>query len=369
MTASTPSPAQDAAEALRTDFVGFASFAVLVWDHLISLEDEVQYVWKGKKGPIVYLFFLNRYFTPLAFIINLYAYLSPSWTIERCERFIKYEGTTVAFAVEVVGLMMSLRIRALYPHQPFIAYFLWFLLTVETGLNAWLISGGRAVPHNPDSGVHCKNSVLLLISNIFQRHIPTTACSFIFDPKYSAAATSSAWFPLLYDSIVLLLTLYRTWPSIRRREAGFIMNRLFEDGLLYYSVDYHDYCGSSWPPKYHCSIRTTVAMMSRITLNLRKAGRLTGTEVITDGPNDMPFFNRRHRWDRDIYIETHVETHVSQPSPSEEMPTTPSDAVSRSTDIRFKVPTTPDSVALDDPFAKGRETYEMADFRDRKHQL
>ncbi|KAF7422949.1 hypothetical protein PC9H_011113 [Pleurotus ostreatus] len=109
--------------------------------------------------------------------------------------------------------------------------------------------------------------------------------------------------------------------------------------------------------------------MSRITLNLRKAGRLTGTEVITDGPNDMPFFNRRHRWDRDIYIETHVETHVSQPSPSEEMPTTPSDAVSRSTDIRFKVPTTPDSVALDDPFAKGRETYEMADFRDRKHQL
>ncbi|KAJ8691068.1 hypothetical protein PTI98_010674 [Pleurotus ostreatus] len=111
---------------------------------------------------------------------------------------------------------MSLRIRALYPHQPFIAYFLWFLLTVETGLNAWLISGGRAVPHNPDSGVH--------------------SCSFIFDPKYSAAATSSAWFPLLYDSIVLLLTLYRTWPSIRRREAGFIMNRLFEDGLLYYSV-------------------------------------------------------------------------------------------------------------------------------------
>lgn len=359
MTTSTPSPAQDAAEALRTDFVGFASFAVLVWDHLISLEDEVQYVWKGKKGPIVYLFFLNRYFTPLAFIINLYAYLSPSWTIERCERFIKYEGTTVAFAVEVVGLMMSLRIRALYPHQPFIAYFLWFLLTVETGLNAWLISGGRAVPHNPDSGVH--------------------SCSFIFDPKYSAAATSSAWFPLLYDSIVLLLTLYRTWPSIRRREAGFIMNRLFEDGLLYYSVIFSvtlvlTIMIIAAPPGLQnitaqLEQLITVAMMSRITLNLRKAGRLTGTEVITDGPNDMPFFNRRHRWDRDIYIETHVETHGSQPSPSEEMPTTPSDAVLRSTDIRFKVPTTPDSVALDDPFAKGRETYEMADFRDREHQL
>ncbi|KAF9493526.1 hypothetical protein BDN71DRAFT_1450207 [Pleurotus eryngii] len=304
---TTPSPTQDAAEA----------FAVLVWDHLISLEDEVQY---------------NRYFTPLAFIINLYAYLSPS-----CERFIKYEGTTVAFAVEVVGLMMSLRIRALYPHQPFIAYFLWFLLTVETGLNVWLISGGRA-------------------------------CSFIFDPKYSAAATSSAWFPLLYDSIVLLLTLYRTWPSIRRREAGFIMNRLFEDGLLYYSVIFSvtlvlTIMIIAAPPDTY--IYPRVAMMSRITLNLRKAGRLTGAEVITDGANDIPFFNRRHRWD----IETRVETHVSQSFPSDEMPTTPSDAVLRSTDIRFKVPRTPDSVQLDDPFAKGRDTYEMADFRGREQLL
>ncbi|KAF4562601.1 hypothetical protein EYR36_003995 [Pleurotus pulmonarius] len=329
MTTSTPSPAQDAAEALRTDFVGFASFAVLIWDHLISLEDEVQFVWKGKKGPIVYLFFLNRYFTPLAFIINLYAYLSPSWTIEvilhfntfirayllmtrcffapqRCERFIRYEGTTVAFAVEVVGLMMSLRIRALYPHQPFIAYFLWFLLTVETGLNAWLISGGRAVPHNPDSGVHFLTIMII-------------------------AAPP--------DRSQLRLQVSKT--SLLSKGHAFI----------------------------HVFTPADIGSTSTNRLEQLKAGRLTGTEVLTNGQNDIPFFNRRHRWDRDIFIETHVDTHVSQPSPSEETPTTPSDAVLRSTDIRFKVPTTPDSVALDDPFVNGRDAYEMADFRTRAHRL
>jgi len=47
---------------------------VLLYDHLLSLSDEIEYVWKGKKGPLVYLFFVNRYVTPLGFMINLLAF-------------------------------------------------------------------------------------------------------------------------------------------------------------------------------------------------------------------------------------------------------------------------------------------------------
>ncbi|KAJ8691069.1 hypothetical protein PTI98_010675 [Pleurotus ostreatus] len=79
MTTSTPSPAQDAAEALRTDFVGFASFAVLVWDHLISLEDEVQYVWKGKKGPIASVSKANNEEIPFSQVVYLF-FLRPAAT-------------------------------------------------------------------------------------------------------------------------------------------------------------------------------------------------------------------------------------------------------------------------------------------------
>jgi hypothetical protein len=38
----------------------------------------------------------------------------------------------------------------------------------------------------------------------------------------------------LYDSIVFGLTVNRTLPSIRKKEAGFIVKKLLEDGLLYY---------------------------------------------------------------------------------------------------------------------------------------
>jgi hypothetical protein len=50
----------------------------------------------------------------------------------------------------------------------------------------------------------------------------------------SGAASASAWMPLLYDTIIFGLTLYRTVPPIRREEASYIIKRLFEDGILYY---------------------------------------------------------------------------------------------------------------------------------------
>lgn len=52
--------------------------------------------------------------------------------------------------------------------------------------------------------------------------------------RRSAAASSSAWLPLLYDTVIFGLTLYRTVPPIRREEASYIIKRLLEDGLLYY---------------------------------------------------------------------------------------------------------------------------------------
>jgi hypothetical protein len=51
--------------------MGFASFTILIWDHIITFPAEVEYIWKGKKSFLVYLFFLNRYLIPLGFIINI----------------------------------------------------------------------------------------------------------------------------------------------------------------------------------------------------------------------------------------------------------------------------------------------------------
>ena len=55
-----------------------------------------------------------------------------------------------------------------------------------------------------------------------------------------SAASGSAWIPLLYDTVVLILTLYRTLPSLRWREtqAGDIVRVILRDGILYYRLGF-----------------------------------------------------------------------------------------------------------------------------------
>jgi len=209
-----PSPIADASESLITNFVGFASFTVLIWDHVDTFVDEVEYIWKGQKGPLVYLFLLNRYLTPLGFMVNLFAYLSPVWTPTKCQHFIRYEGSMTIIGIEVVGLMMLLRVHAMWYHKKWIVAVVAGILIIETVINAWLMTHGQAVAHS--AIVH--------------------SCTMIFEPALSKPASSSAWIPLLYDTIVVGLTLMRTVPSIRHRTASHIVKVLLEDGLLYYSI-------------------------------------------------------------------------------------------------------------------------------------
>ncbi|KAF9066428.1 hypothetical protein BDP27DRAFT_1010695 [Rhodocollybia butyracea] len=80
MPQAIPDLVSDMRESHRSNYVRLSAFTGLVWDHLITLSDEIEYVWKSPKGPITYLFFFIRYFSPLSFIVNLVAYFPPDWT-------------------------------------------------------------------------------------------------------------------------------------------------------------------------------------------------------------------------------------------------------------------------------------------------
>ncbi|KAF5382498.1 hypothetical protein D9615_003044 [Tricholomella constricta] len=120
----------------------------------------------------------------------------------------------------------------------------------------------------------------------------STACTMIFDPDISILASSSAWLPLLYDTIIVGLTLYQTWPALRYRKSSFVMRRLLEDGLIYYIAIFSvtlvlTIMIIAAPPGLknitaQLELLLTVAMMSRITLNLKKSAHkaLSNDEVV-----------------------------------------------------------------------------------------
>jgi len=272
---SLPDVNTDVAENLRTNYVGFAAFTILIWDHLDTFTSEVEYIWKGRKGIVVYLFLLNRYLTPLGFMVNLIAYLAPVWSGERCRHFIRFEGAMTLIGIHVVAIMMLLRINALYASNRAIVGCVFGLFMIMFTMNAWLLTRGEPVAHNPASGVH--------------------ACTMIFPPSLSTIASSSAWLPLLYDSAILALTLKKTLPLVGKSNGTFMMQRLLEDGLIYYTAIFSvtlvlTIMIISAPPGLkniaaQLELLITVTMMSRITLNLKKcaAKRLVNSLVCDPG--------------------------------------------------------------------------------------
>ncbi|KAH9952499.1 hypothetical protein BC827DRAFT_1254119 [Russula dissimulans] len=236
----------------REQYVGVAGFSVLLWDHIITFSDEVEFIWKGGKGPAVYLFLLNRYLIVFSFMVNLWAYFRTSWSLE--------VRSMTMIGISIADMMMFMRIRALYPRLWSIQVFVLSVFLTFVGVNSWLLSHGVPVPH--------------------PAYPLVDSCTMIIDPKIPGPlASSSAWLPLLYDTIVVSLTVIRTASSVISKNPSQMFRVLLREGLLYYSVIFAitlilTLMINFAPP----SIRNitaqhllfTVAMMSRITLHLRR---------------------------------------------------------------------------------------------------
>jgi len=253
----------DKSDIYRTIIVGFAGFTILVYDHIITFSDEVEYIWKKRKGTIGWLFLFNRYVIPLGFIVNLFAYQWPNWSEKSCQTFVRYEGVMTVIGINVASLIMLFRVRALYMRDRFVVGLVVMLLAVELGVNVFLLFRAQDVPHI----------------------VPNAPCTMIFSIKKKPLSSGSAWLPLLYDTVVFILTLYRT-VEIRAGKKpaarSSILSTLRAEGLMYYTaicainltltimIDAADQGTQNIAAQLELLI--TVTMISRITIDLRKFG-------------------------------------------------------------------------------------------------
>ncbi|EJC98459.1 uncharacterized protein FOMMEDRAFT_171079 [Fomitiporia mediterranea MF3/22] len=277
-----------------TNYVAFMGYTILVWDHVISFGDEVRFIWVRSKSPATYLFFVNRYFTPIAFIGNLVAYFSnwdeqvsflfvsypsPNVSDVNGRQFVRYEGSCTIIALEVAALMMLLRVWALYKGQNLVIASVILLLALETAIHAWLMTHSEPVPHD--------------------YNLPLRPCTMIFDPGLGGWPSLSAWLPLIYDTYVTVLTLYKCMPRVRSSSATYIFRVLMRDGLLYYSVIFLVNLVLAFmivfaqPPIKNITAQLeqmfTVAMISRITLSLRRSAAAHSMGLVSAEDNAYRF--------------------------------------------------------------------------------
>ncbi|KIJ63815.1 hypothetical protein HYDPIDRAFT_112783 [Hydnomerulius pinastri MD-312] len=242
-------------------YLSFMAISLLVYDHLVTFEEEVAYIWRRPKLPSSLLFLLNRY---LGFIGNVaatsmsFVSLSP----KSCSSYSLFRQLLLVANQVLVCLLLTLRTYALYGRNKRV---LAFMLTCGMGLAAaavWTLVGQHAYPAT----------------------IP--GCHMAYDTS-TAIHLAVAWEALfVYDSIVFFLTLAKTYKAGLRSglfSSARKMNILVlicRDGALYYAImamanlaNILTYYAA--PPLMRGGLSTfassiSVTLMSRLMLNLHK---------------------------------------------------------------------------------------------------
>ncbi|KAA1473592.1 hypothetical protein DENSPDRAFT_282104 [Dentipellis sp. KUC8613] len=95
-----------------------AAATIIIFDHVNTLGEEVELIWKERPSWGSVLFILNRYYGLFAAIFNTYTSLSNGLSISVRHFWIKWQSWTAVFTTTAITqLVLILRIRAMYSND------------------------------------------------------------------------------------------------------------------------------------------------------------------------------------------------------------------------------------------------------------
>ncbi|KAF8161874.1 hypothetical protein BJ912DRAFT_1099560, partial [Pholiota molesta] len=188
---------------------------MLFYDIMITFGDEVDQIWKRKFTKFTPLWFLNRYLSPLGFIVITASFQDPNWTNAACTRYVFFPEILRIFTSGTIGTIFVIRLYATYSSSRFIALTMTCLLLLELALKIWSFTSGQRLQLPPG-----------LVGCI----LTTGPDSFRFTFTWIAE--------LIFDSIVFILTLWRTFSLNLMRGGGTrsLINLILRDGVIYFAV-------------------------------------------------------------------------------------------------------------------------------------
>ncbi|KAF9041395.1 hypothetical protein BJ165DRAFT_282735 [Panaeolus papilionaceus] len=97
-----------------TRYSQLGSSTIIIYDHLITFDKEVNLIWRSPWSAGKLLFFANRYYGLAATIFNNYGFFSRRLTDDVSKHFFLWQGWTGLVACVLAEGIMQMRIYALY---------------------------------------------------------------------------------------------------------------------------------------------------------------------------------------------------------------------------------------------------------------
>jgi len=125
---------QLARDATTTSYFAVAALVLLVYDHVVTLDHEINLVWGRHKSLASYIYLWNRYFALIITCINTSVPLREITTDRACQIYTQFEGVSSTLIIATVDIILLLRVWILFGKSRRLLYCLVPLMFVEIGI-------------------------------------------------------------------------------------------------------------------------------------------------------------------------------------------------------------------------------------------
>jgi len=247
-------------------YTRLSGVSIIVFDHIITFDREVKFVWKSKWSLVKVLFFINRYYTLAWSLFTLYALFSPNLTDLFCLRYYQNEAISGLIGCMVADGALQIRIYALYGADKRILTLMLTVFTMCAAVSAWIF--GKALLGLAVVAVEIPGGRFCNLPTI-PPHI------YVF------------WVPQVFiGTLLCALALIRAFQSFKSHGSLFYQGQCLIDILIRDSVMYFLVIGLAilgclivWVKEKNALVEVPIAfsvalvcsLCSRIILNLREA--------------------------------------------------------------------------------------------------
>jgi len=303
-------------EGTGTKYGFIACFALLLYDNITTLADEVELIWQRKFSAVTFIFFVNRYYSVAVLFIGILESIDPAFTPLICKRMVLFQPLAAGIPLTFFpNFVVSLRVYALYDRNKYLAAMIIVYLLGEFGVALWvyLTPSMYAVPlPGPEN-----------VTNSLALH----ACLAYSSPKLNSfQAATFQFMQTFFDSWVLALVLFKSIKEFMgpRSNRG-LRSIIATHGVIYYVVVFST--NVSWALmvllattglKYTMAVPTLVLAplaANKLTLSLRSYGGGTtnsglsplGKPVGAHRHVGRPSLKRRGSWIGTSTFDVHVQ--------------------------------------------------------------
>ncbi|KDR66288.1 hypothetical protein GALMADRAFT_273672 [Galerina marginata CBS 339.88] len=254
-----------------TRYAQLATGSIIIFDHLITFDEEVTLVWSSAWSITKVLFLTTRYYVLTAMIFDNYAFFVPTLTDSVGHQFLRWQGWTGLFVGMMTQGTLQIRIYAIHLLDKKILALMLVCFTASSATSAWVL--GRALSSFTASAIPVSEG-LFCVATTWSPHFYTF------------------WIPTLcFESLLCFLALLRGLRMLKFAGFSFYQNRqelmgvLIRDSVLYFLTVGATYficiiflalaAPAFWELPVGFSVAFPSILANRMVLNIRRANAKT----------------------------------------------------------------------------------------------